>query len=103
MLGEARTPVSPDQVKIYYRPPAKYQEIALLESSSKSSFAVTDQGKMETAVRRLKEEAAKLGANGLIIGGAGEQAGAASLNSGNIGMAAVHKYASGVAIYVELE
>lgn len=107
MLGEARAPISPDEVKIYSRPPTNYQEIALIESSSKNSFAVSDQGKMETAIRRLKEVAAKIGANGIIINGTGEQRGAAVAAATSpttaVGMAALHKYASGVAIYVDQE
>jgi hypothetical protein len=75
MVGQARPPISPDQVQIYLRPPAaKYVEIALIDSSSRSSLAVTAQGKTNVVMERLKAEAAKLGANGILLGGVGDQA-----------------------------
>jgi hypothetical protein len=62
MVGQARAPVSPDQVQIYLHPPAnKYVEIALLDTSSKGSFAITAQGKTNVVIERLKAEAAMKG------------------------------------------
>jgi hypothetical protein len=76
MAGEARPPISPDQVQIYLHPPAnKYSEIALLDTSSKGSFAMTAQAKTNMVMDRLKAEAAKLGANGILLEGVGDQAG----------------------------
>src|SRR5581483_11364981 len=60
LVGTPRAPISPDQVKLYLHPPTKYEEIAVLEASSKSSWAVTDQGKTNKVIERLKAEAAKL-------------------------------------------
>jgi hypothetical protein len=114
LVGETRPAISPDQVKLYVRPPAKYQEIAVLESSSRSSFAVTQQGKTNKAIERLKEEAAKLGANGVLLQGTGDQYGG-TVNTGSatatatggtysgVGVPVMHKAASGVAIFVEQE
>jgi hypothetical protein len=67
MLGKARAPISPDEVKLYLRAPAKYEEIAMIESSSKASMAVSDQAKTDVSIQRLKEEAAKVGANGVLL------------------------------------
>ncbi len=53
LLGTARPPIDPSGVKIYLRPPAKFEEVALLDASSKSSWAISDQGKMDVVVRRL--------------------------------------------------
>src|SRR5512137_2003001 len=109
IVGETRPAISPDQVKIYWRPPTKYQDIAILESSSKNSFAATDQGKTNKAIERLKEEAAKLGANGVLLHGTGDQYGG-TVNTGSattggtysgVGVPVMHKAASGVAIFVE--
>lgn len=69
MVGQARAPISPDQVRLYSSPPANYEEIAILDSSSEFSFAFTGQGKTDVAINRMKEEAAKLGANGIMIRG----------------------------------
>ena len=82
MVGRARPPISPDQVQIYLHPPAtKYEEIAVLDSSSRNSFTFTAQGKTDVVITRLKEEAAKLGANGILLQGVGDQA-AGSVGSG---------------------
>jgi hypothetical protein len=80
LIGQARPPISPDQVVIYLHPPAdKYEEIALLDTSSKGSFSITAQGKTNAVIDRLKKEAASLGANGILLNGVGDQA------SGSIG------------------
>jgi hypothetical protein len=48
MVGQARPPISPDQVHIYLHPPAnKYLEIALLDTSSKGAFVFSAQGKTD--------------------------------------------------------
>lgn len=73
LVGTPRPPISPDQVKVYLHPPAKYEEIAILESSSSASWAITAQGKTDKVIERLKGEAAKLGANGLLLQGIGDQ------------------------------
>jgi len=118
MVGKARAPVSPDQVQIYMHPPVKYDEIAILNTSSRASFAVTAQGKSDKVMERLKIEAAKLGANGVLLQGINDRAvgsigtgfGSASA-SGNsaVGVgfgssvALYQKAGSGLAIYVYAE
>jgi hypothetical protein len=117
MVGQARPPISPDQVQIYLHAPAnKYVEIALLDTSSKGAFAFSAQGKTDAVMERLKAEAAKLGANGILLQGVGDQAGG-SVGTGfgsatatgdsafgvGFGSAATvyHKKGDGLAIYVE--
>jgi hypothetical protein len=73
LVGTPRPPISPDRVRVYLHPPAKYEEIAVLESSSRESWAITAQGKTDMVIERLKEEAAKLGANGILLQGIGDQ------------------------------
>jgi hypothetical protein len=76
MIGKARPPISPDLVQVYTKPPtAKYEEIATLDTSSRGSFSFTAQGKTDSVIRRLKVEAAKLGANGVLLEGIADQAG----------------------------
>ena len=60
-------------MKIYLHPPARYEEVAIIDASSRGSPAFTDQQKMDKAIARLKDEAAKLGANGILLEGAGDQ------------------------------
>jgi hypothetical protein len=59
LIGKARAPISPDQVQLYLHPPMKYEEIAILDTSSRSSLAVTAQGKTNKVIERLKNEPAK--------------------------------------------
>ena len=111
LVGEPRPPIDPEQVKIYSTAPNEYDEIAIIESSSKSSWAITEQGKMNKAIKRLKAEAAKLGANGIIINYTGtENVGGVSTGTatttGNstFGTGVIvpvrHKAATGLAIFV---
>jgi hypothetical protein len=80
MIGKARPPISPEQGIVYTRPPEMpYEEIARIDTSSQGSFSFTAQAKTDAVIRRLKEEAAKLGANGVLLEGIGDQA------SGSIG------------------
>jgi hypothetical protein len=74
MVGKARAPISPDMVQIYTRPPpTHFEEIAQLSTSSQGSFSFTAQGKSDAVINRLKVEAAKLGANGVILQGIGDE------------------------------
>jgi len=111
LVGTARTPIAPEQVKIYLQPPPRYEEIATIDASSRGTPVFTDQRKMDRAIGRLKQEAAKLGANGILLegtsdqqtGGIGLGTGSASGNSAfGIGTSfgIVIKTATGIAIYV---
>jgi hypothetical protein len=117
IVGKVRPPISPDLVQLYLHPPAgKYEEVALLDSSSKHSFSFTAQGKTNAVITRLKADAAKLGANGILLNGVSDQA-TGSVNSGfgsttSSGHTAIGfgvgtsgtvfvKSGSGLAIYVE--
>jgi hypothetical protein len=115
LVGTVRPPISPDQVKIYLHPPEKYEEVAIIDASSRGSPAFTDQQKMDKAIARLREEAAKLGANGILLEGtADQQAGAVGSGFGTssvsghsavgtgVGVTAgiFIKSANGIAIYV---
>ncbi|HZP86278.1 MAG TPA: hypothetical protein VFB54_05620 [Burkholderiales bacterium] len=68
MLGAARPPLDPAQVKVYAQPPAHYEEIAIVEAAG-SAFTVGAQRRTDALIERLKEEAAKVGANGIILRG----------------------------------
>lgn len=68
LTGVARPPLAPADVKIYSSPPPRYEEIALLDASSKSLFGPGGQKAIDTVIERLKVQAAQLGANGVILG-----------------------------------
>ena len=117
VVGRVRPAISPEQVQIYLEPPAsKYDEIANLSASSRWSYSMTAEGKADKVIERLKKDAAKLGANGILLHGVGDQAGG-SVGAGistetnsphspyGLGFGAsaffFQKSGDGVAIYVE--
>jgi hypothetical protein len=115
LVGTPRAPIAPDSVRVYVQPPPKYEQIAQIDASSKGSLALTGQQNMDKAVARMKEEAAKLGANGILLQGVeDQQSGAIGTGVGNSsysGNSAVgvgvggsfgiyNKVAHGLAIYV---
>ena len=72
IVGDKREPINPSNVEIYLDYPEQYEKIALIDAGS--NFAFKDpailfdwQSKMDKATERLKIEAAKLGANGILI------------------------------------
>jgi hypothetical protein len=68
LIGAPRPAISPDQVALYLEtPPRPYREIAMLDASSTRSWSFGYEGKAEVVIRRLKEEAAKVGANGVLL------------------------------------
>ncbi len=73
VTGSARPPISPAEVRIYSRPPAVFQEIAILNASKNSAFTTGGQKTVDKVIAGLKEQAAKLGANGVILEGFSDQ------------------------------
>jgi ABC-type sugar transport system substrate-binding protein len=69
VVGHQRAPISPAEVKIYLHPPAAFEEIAVLNTSSNSMFTTGGQKSVDKVIAGLKEQAAKLGANGVILEG----------------------------------
>lgn len=82
LVGEPRSAIPPAQVKIYLQPPdAAYHEIANLSASSRGSLAITAAAKMDKVTARLKEAAARVGANGVLLHGVSDRT-AAALGAG---------------------
>jgi len=76
VTGRTRPPLPPDQVQIYLEPPrTRYEEIADLTAASGGSFEITAAGKTDKVIQRLKIEAAKLGANGVLLHGVSDRPG----------------------------
>jgi hypothetical protein len=88
LTGQPRAPIDPSQVKLYTALPNQFEEIALLEANS--SLAIGDQAQMDSVIERLKEQAARLGANGIVLGPAG------SVPSGSVGTGVGRGSGSGV-------
>ncbi len=105
LVGQKRPAISAAQVRLYLEPPARYEQVALLDATSRGSMALTPQQRTNKAIERLKAEAAKLGANGVLLQGVQSQStGGVGYVDPSVGVAAIggaiHKSGSGVAIYV---
>jgi hypothetical protein len=69
LVGTAHPPILPSEVKLYLQPPPTFEQIAILNASSNSMFGTGGQGSVDKVIQRLKVEAAKVGANGIILEG----------------------------------
>ena len=82
ITGTPRAPIDPSQVTLYTSPPPQYEEIAVIDTSSRSSFAFGEQKKMDAVIERLKKDAASLGANGVLLQHTGSDGGGGSVGVG---------------------
>ena len=110
MLGPARAPVAAEAVRVYMEPPARFQEIARLETDSAVGFGTP--GQTDSAIATLRREAGALGANGVLLLGVdtvappvGVSVGTGIVRSrmgvfGSVGVPTSQRRAVGVAIWV---
>lgn len=113
MLAPARAPVDPATVRLYDVPPAGSVQIAQIEATSGAGFGT--QGQADAAVARLRQEAAKVGANGVVLMGVGTGRAPVNLGIGvgsygshgggslGFGIPTANKRAAGMAIWVPPE
>ncbi|UNK42775.1 DUF4156 domain-containing protein [Luteimonas sp. S4-F44] len=116
LTGTPRAPIDPAQVRIYHGPPpGHYEEIAILNTSS-GALTYGEQNKTDSVLQKLRNEAAKLGANGVLfqgtadsersggvsVGGGLGRGGGRSFSAAGVGVdiSPRQKYASGIAIWV---
>ncbi|WP_052338494.1 hypothetical protein [Luteimonas huabeiensis] len=116
LTGTPRAPIDPAQVRIYHGPPpGGYEEIAVLRTAS-GAFTYGAQNKTDAVLRKLRNEAASLGANGVLLQGIAEDGGGGGVSVGagggrfggrGFGSAGVgvnvspsQQYGSGIAIWV---
>jgi hypothetical protein len=71
VTGNTRAPIALELVKIYLDPPNEFEVIGLVNASSDAGW--TDQGSQDYAIEELKKQAAKLGANGVLLVASGEK------------------------------
>lgn len=67
VTGVKRESINPDLVKVYHFPPANYELVGIVKSSSEMGFG--EQHNLDLALEEIKEQAAKVGANGVILQG----------------------------------
>lgn len=82
VTGTVRAPIPPAQVTIYLEPPAEFDVIGLVNASSDAGW--TEQGSVDYAIQELKEQAAKLGANGVLLGSSGDRTTTTFIVSGSV-------------------
>ena len=73
VTGKVRLAINPSEVKLYLEPPTKYETIGIVEASSEVEFS--SQAAQDRAIQELKAQAAKIGANGVLISNTGDKSG----------------------------
>jgi hypothetical protein len=74
VTGSARPPTNPSEVKLYLDPPpSQYETIGLVEASSEVEFST--QAAQDRVIDELRAQAAKLGANGVLLLHSGDKPG----------------------------
>src|SRR5579862_8705042 len=66
LIGTAHPPISPDDVAVYTQAPEFFEEIAQVKASSGASLKSTEE-KTDLAIEALRREAARLGANAIVL------------------------------------
>ncbi|HEX7052010.1 MAG TPA: hypothetical protein VF188_17510 [Longimicrobiales bacterium] len=102
VTGTPRDPIPPEQVVLYLEPPAEYEVIGLVYASTDAGW--TQQQKVDAAIKELKKQAAKLGANGVLLESVDETSGTLVAGHGtgfNYAMPVTDKHFQGKAILVE--
>ncbi|MEL0637326.1 MULTISPECIES: hypothetical protein [Marinomonas] len=66
LTGNKRPAIKPEQVTIFsHKPDFTYERLGKVKASSEKGFS--DAGRLEKAKEELKDQAAKIGANGIIL------------------------------------
>ncbi|WP_187770773.1 hypothetical protein [Cognatilysobacter lacus] len=112
MISDPRPPIAVEMVRVYLQPPtSRYVEIALLDATT-GEFTYGAQNRNDALMLKLRTEAAKLGANGVLIqnrgqvpsaGGVGIGVGGGGSHIGgglSVGISPPKERASAVAIWV---
>lgn len=72
VTGEKREPIDPSLVKVYRNAPdTKFEHIGIVKSEAVEMLS--QQEALDRALEELKQQAAKIGANGVILSGMGEK------------------------------
>lgn len=66
VTGNTKVAISSEKVRLYRSAPESYEEIAIVSASAGHDFK-KGSSLMKSAIERLKQEAAKVGANGVIL------------------------------------
>ena len=115
IVGQPRPPISPEAVRVYRVPPRHFERIAIIDSPAGTSWIFPDRPSMELGISRLREQAAALGANGILlervydvsagglaigVGGFGYSGHSFYGGAGNVGGPLINHRVQAVAVYV---
>src|SRR5919201_3645031 len=67
IVGQPRPPINPEAVRVYRVPPRHFERIAIMDSPAGTSWIFPDRPSMELGISRVREQAAALGANGILL------------------------------------
>jgi hypothetical protein len=101
VVGEAREAIDSNQVELYLEISETYEIIGIVTASSDAGW--TEQDSVDYAVEELKNQAAKIGANGVLIESTGSQTSTAVGGYGSgytYAVPVTAKSVTGKAIYV---
>lgn len=71
VTGRVRPATYPEDVRLYSSPPKRYEEIGIVSADAAHDF-MQKQALLDTAIANARKEAAKLGANGILLDEAGD-------------------------------
>lgn len=97
-IGAQRSlaPTNPDEILMLIEPPAKAHEIiALVEGVASTDDYLTERRTQDAAVKAMKKEAARLGANAIVLTGKGREPYAQVTVGGGSGTAYAHAVGNG--------
>ena len=104
VTGKTRPAIDSSEVRIYLDPPSQFETIGIVEASS--DVELSSQAAQDRTINELKAQAAKLGANGIILLHSGEKSSdMIGFYSGGMFYAGTEetKTARGKAIYIQKE
>jgi len=92
LTGTQRPPLKPEQVRLYTEAPSEFDVVGLVSASSEWGWS--DQNDTNMAIDEMRKQAAKIGANGVLIESAGRlnqgaSSGVYTNNSGGVGIIAM--------------
>ena len=70
LVGATRPATKPEDVRLYVEPPAAFEVIAIVSADAAHDM-MSKQALQDIAVRNIGEEAAKVGANGILLDSVG--------------------------------
>lgn len=97
VTGPLRSATKPETVVVYSEPPKNYEVIGIVSASSDAGL--TQQSSLNYALEELKKQAARIGANGIIIENINTSNNGGVI-VGNIWVNVTSQNVSGKAIYV---